>query len=81
MEHTCTPMGFYIQITKDGESEYLNTLTGEKGELSINVFVKNNGSIDLDGIKYVKNIFQIDAKPQDEIPDKQYKIGENYGKE
>ena len=57
MEHTCTPMGFYIQITKDGESEYLNTLTGEKGELSINVFVKNNGSIDLDGIKYVKNIF------------------------
>ena len=50
-EHRCTPIGSnYIQITKDGESQYLNTITGQKGTLSIEVPVDDKGMIRLEKI-------------------------------
>ncbi len=45
--HRCTAIGDYIQITKDGESKYLNTTTGQIGTLSIEVPVDDKGMINL----------------------------------
>ena len=63
-KHRCYPVGNMIQIIKDGESDFLNTLTGEIGKLSLNVPTNEEGKIDLDKINDVNNIFQIENTNQ-----------------
>lgn len=45
LHHTCYPIGDFIQIVNNYKSEFLNTLTGEIGPLSINVPVDENDNI------------------------------------
>ena len=59
MQHKCYPMGDLIQIIKDGKSEFLNTLTGEIGQLIINAPTDETGKIEFSKISNLKNIFQI----------------------
>lgn len=62
MKHRCYPMGNMIQIENHGKSEFLNTLTGEIGQLSILTSTNKEGKIDFNRISDVKNIFQIEDR-------------------
>lgn len=80
MQHKCYPMGNLIQIIKDGKSEFLNTLTGEIGQLSLTAPTDEDGKIDFSKIKDLTNIFQIEGAtqlllpPSDEQPPKVKKL-------
>ncbi len=50
IHHKCYPIGNFIQIMKGKDSEFLNTLTGEIGELFINATVDESGRIDINRI-------------------------------
>jgi len=68
MQHKCYPMGNLIQIIKDGKSEFLNTLTGEIGQLSIAAPTDEKGKVDFSKIKDLTNIFQIEGATQLLLP-------------
>lgn len=68
MQHKCYPMGNLIQIIKDGKSEFLNTLTGQIGQLSLTVPTDEDGKIDFSKIKDLTNIFQIEDATQLLLP-------------
>lgn len=68
MQHKCYPMGNLIQIIKDGKSEFLNTLTGEIGQLSITAPTDEKGKVDFSKIKDLTNIFQIEGATQLLLP-------------
>ena len=68
MQHKCYPMGNLIQIVKDGKSEFLNTLTGEIGQLSLTAPTDEDGKIDFSKIKDLTNIFQIEGTTQLLLP-------------
>ena len=68
MQHKCYPMGNLIQIIKDGKSEFLNTLTGEIGQLSLTAPTDEEGKIDFNKIKDLTNIFQIEGTTQLLLP-------------
>ena len=57
-------MGDLIQIINDGKSEFLNTLTGKIGKLSINASIDEEGKIDFSKINDLKNVFQIEDSTQ-----------------
>ena len=87
MQHKCYPMGNLIQIIKDGKSEFLNTLTGEIGQLSITAPTDKKGKVDFSKIKDLTNIFQIEGVTQlllpqsDEQPPKVKKLIPNTKKD
>ena len=87
MQHKCYPMGNLIQIIKDGKSEFLNTLTGEIGQLSLTAPTDEDGKIDFSKIKDLTNIFQIEGTTQlllpssDEQPPKVKKLIPNTNKD
>lgn len=87
MQHKCYPMGNLIQIVKDGKSEFLNTLTGEIGQLSLTAPTDEDGKIDFSKIKDLTNIFQIEGTTQlllpssDEQPPKVKKLIPNTNKD
>lgn len=60
INHRVFPLGNFIQIVHNGKSEFLNTLTGEIGQLSISAKVDEKGKIDLKGINNINNIFTIE---------------------
>lgn len=68
MQHKCYPMGNLIQIIKDGKSEFLNTLTGQIGQLSLTVPTDEDGKIDFSKIKDLTSIFQIEDATQLLLP-------------
>lgn len=68
MQHKCYPMGNMIQIIKNGKSEFLNTLTGEIGQLSLTAPTYEDGKIDFSKIKDLTNIFQIEGTTQLLLP-------------
>lgn len=68
MQHKCYPIGNLIQIIKDGKSEFLNTLTGQIGQLSLTVHTDEDGKIDFSKIKDLTNIFQIEDATQLLLP-------------
>jgi hypothetical protein len=68
MEHTCYAMGNFIQIVKDGKSKFLDTLTGEIGQLSITAPTDEYGKINFSRINDLKNIFQISSTNQSLLP-------------
>lgn len=68
MQHKCYQMGNLIQIIKDGKSEFLNTLTGEIGQLSITAPTDENRKIEFSKISNLENIFQIDNTNQLLLP-------------
>lgn len=57
----CYPIGNYIQIMNDKESMFLNTLTGEIGEIGINAPVLENGLIDFERIASLNNCLTINS--------------------
>lgn len=64
MQHKCYSMGNLIQIVKSDKSEFLNTLTGEIGQLSITAPTDENRKIEFSKISNFKNIFQVDNTNQ-----------------
>ena len=68
--HTCFPTGNFIQIVNNYKSEFLNTLTGEIGPLSIDVPVDENNNICIDVINSPNyllsngNVTSSDEKPK-----------------
>lgn len=68
MRHKCYPMGNLIQIFKDGKSEFLNTLTGKIGQLSLTAPTNEDGIIDFSQIKDITNIFQIESTTELLLP-------------
>ena len=87
MQHKCYSMGNLIQIVKDGKSEFLNTLTGEIGQLSLTAPTDEDGKIDFSKIKDLTNIFKIEGTTQlllpssDEQPPKVKKLIPNINKD
>lgn len=68
MRHKCYPTGNLIQIFKDGKSEFLNTLTGKIGQLSLTSPTDEDGKIDFSQIKDLTNIFQIEGTTELLLP-------------
>ena len=64
MKHKCYALGNLIQIIKDGESEFLNTLTGEMGQLSITATTDESGKVNFSRISDLNNVFQISSTNQ-----------------
>ncbi len=50
----CFPIGNFIQIMNGKDSQFLNTLTGEVGELSIMAYVDEKGNIDVSKIENLR---------------------------
>lgn len=59
-KHRCYPIGNFIQITKENETQFLNTLTGEIGEISFNAYVDDKGKIDFARLDNFNNQLSID---------------------
>lgn len=77
IKHRCYPLGNFIQIILNKKSEFLNTLTGEIGPLSISTKVDEDGKIDLKGIGNINSILTISNKVQLALPsssDEQYSL-------
>lgn len=68
INHRCFALGNFIQIIQNGESEFLNTLTGEIGQLSISAEVDEKGKIDLKGISNINNLLTIGNNTQLSLP-------------
>lgn len=60
VQHSCYPMGILIQIIHNGESQFLNTITGEIGSLEICMPVDKDGNIDMLQLNS-SNIFTIES--------------------
>ncbi len=59
VQHKCYPMGNFIQIVYNQDSEFLNTITGEIGPLGITATFDETGKIDFKKINNVNNILSI----------------------
>ncbi len=68
MQHKCYPIGNLIQISNDDESEFLNTLTGKIGQLSVITPTDVDGKIDFNKIEDLTNFFQIEGTTQLSLP-------------
>lgn len=68
MDHECYPIGDLIQIIKNKESEFLNTLTGEIGQLSLTAPTDEENKIDFSEIQDLRNVFQIGDTTQLLLP-------------
>lgn len=64
INHRCFALGNFIQIIDEDESEFLNTLTGEIGQLSISAKVDEKGKIDLEKINNINNILTVNNNTQ-----------------
>lgn len=67
MHHKCYPIGDLIQINKNGKSEFLNTLTGEIGQLSVIAPTDMNGNIIFDKIKNLMDVFRVENESQSKV--------------
>lgn len=59
VQHKCYPMGNFIQIIHNEDSEFLNTITGEIGPLGITATLDETGKIDFKRVNNVNNILSI----------------------
>ena len=60
--HACVPIGDFIQIVDSQDNtSFLNTLTGEVGQLSLNAPTDENGNINLEQIQNLKNLLAIET--------------------
>lgn len=59
VQHKCYPIGNFIQIIHNKNSEFLNTITGEIETLGINTTLDENGKIDFKRVNNVNNILSI----------------------
>ena len=68
----------YIQIITGHKTEFLNTLTGERGELSISAPTNEYGFIDVDSIQDINKSFRLISNNEDlQIPDKAFTLYNN----
>lgn len=64
VQHKCCAIGNFIQIIHNGDSKFLNTITGELGTLGISATVDETEKINLKKITNVNNILSIsDTSP------------------
>ena len=56
---SCYPIGKFFQITGNGNNRFLNTETGEIGNLVISAIVDLNGKIDFNQLQYTNNLIKI----------------------
>lgn len=68
INHDCYQLGDFIQIIGQARTEFLNTLTGEIGQLSITAPADKEGKIDFSKIKDLTNTFQIEGETQLLLP-------------
>lgn len=61
IKHKCYPIGNYIQIMDGKESQFLNTLTGDIGEMAINCYVDSDGKIDFSKVISFDSCLSIDS--------------------
>jgi len=66
--HKCYAIGNFIQIIHNRESEFLNTLTGEIGPLSIVAPIDETGKIDFRKITSVNNLLSVGSNTQLSLP-------------
>lgn len=59
IKHKCFPLGNYIQIFSNGQSQFLNTITGEIGNLILTAPTENN-KINLEKLNSINDIFKMD---------------------
>lgn len=59
VQHKCYPMGNFIQILHNKDSEFLNTITGEIGPLGVTATLNEAGKIDFKRIDNVNSILTI----------------------
>ena len=46
-KYRCYPLGNFIQIVRNGQSKFLNTLNGNIGDIELGLPTKEDGKIDL----------------------------------
>lgn len=68
MEHKCYPMGNLIQILSNNDSQFLNTITGEIGTLSITAPTDETGKIDFNQISDFNSLLTIGSGTQLSLP-------------
>ena len=82
IEHKCYPIGNLIQIIRDEKTEFLNTLTGEIGQLSLTAPTDEDGKIkDLTNVFQSKGLTQLLFPSSDEQPPKVKKLIPNTKKD
>lgn len=60
VQHKCFPMGNFIQILHNEDSDFLNTITGEIGSLRITARLDETGKIDFKTVNNVNHILSIE---------------------
>lgn len=68
VQHKCYPMGNFIQIVHNRDSEFLNTITGEIGPLGITAPLDETGKIDFKRVNNVNNILSTRNSTLLELP-------------
>lgn len=68
INHDCYQLGDFIQIVGKDETRFLNTLTGEIGQLGITAPADEKGQIDFSKIKDLTNNFKIEGETQLLLP-------------
>lgn len=74
VQHKCFAIGNFIQILNNEESQFLNTVTGEIGPLSIKAPVNDIGKIDFRMLNTIDNILSINNRTQLELSCEDNKI-------
>ena len=68
----------YIQIITGHKTEFLNTITGERGELSISAPTNEQGLINVNNLKDINKSFRLISNNEDlQIPDKAFTLYNN----
>ena len=68
----------YIQIITVHKTEFLNTITGERGELSISASTNEYGLINVNNLKDINKSFRLTSNNEDlQIPDKAFTLNNN----
>ena len=68
----------YIQIITGHKTEFLNTITGEGGELSISAPTNEQGLINVNNLKDINKSFRLISNNEGlQIPDKAFTLNNN----
>jgi hypothetical protein len=61
VKHQCYALGNYIQIVSNGQSQFLNTITGEIGNLELTAPITEEGKIDFTKLNNISDILRIEV--------------------
>lgn len=86
INHQCYPLGNYIQIVSNGQSQFLNTLTGEIGDLELTAQITEGDKIDFTKLNCTSDLLRIGInnnlilKHEDECVETVKKLKHNFYK-